>query len=119
MADTQFAARAGIVSEFDRLRATTILVYALYLGAALTGVTAIFGVLLAYGRRHEARGTVFEAHFDSAIELFWIALVGSVVLLPLAFLFGLGLVLAGVLFAWLMTRTLKGLAAALQGVSCG
>jgi uncharacterized membrane protein len=118
MADAQFAVGPGVASEFDQLRAVSVLVYALYLAAALTGVTAIFGVVLAYAKRGGARGTVFEQHLDHAIELFWIALVGGVVLVPLSFLFGLGVVLAGALVIWLLARTVKGLSAAVQGVSC-
>ncbi|HEY1614038.1 MAG TPA: hypothetical protein VGF97_10145 [Rhizomicrobium sp.] len=115
-------ANTGMVLDFGlrrpALQTTCLLVYVLYLGAAFTGVSLIAGAMLAHSSRAHARGTVFEGHFDHAIEMFWIALIGTAVLLPLAFLFGLGLFLEAALAAWLVMRTVDGLARALRHEPC-
>lgn len=65
-----------------RRRAT--IVWALYLGWFLTGVTLIAGIILAYLWRGDAVGTPYESHFRRQITLFWWCLI----------LGGIGLVLA-------------------------
>ena len=88
-------------------RTIAIIVYLLYLAALINGLTAVIGVILAYVKRDEVRGTVYESHFANAIELFWIFLVGMLIAVPLCFvLVGIPLVIA--LYVFVLYRTIKG-----------
>lgn len=65
------------------LRAVLLVVYGLFLLATFNGFTAIAGVILAYVKRDEARGTMWEGHFHNIIQVFWIALAVGVVAITL------------------------------------
>ncbi len=102
------------VSREDSARSVAIIVYLLYLAALINGLTAIIGVILAYVKRDEARGTVYESHFSNAIEVFWVYLVGMLIAVPLCFvLVGIPLVIA--LYIWVLYRTIKGVVRASDG----
>ena len=91
----------AIATREDSARTMAIIVYLLYLAALINGLTAIIGVILAYVKRDESRGTVYESHFSNAIEVFWIYLVGMLVAVPLCFvLIGIPLVIA--LYIWVL-----------------
>jgi uncharacterized membrane protein len=53
--------------------------YVLYLVAFLNGLTAIIGVIIAYIKKSDAAGTVWESHFRSLILVFWVMLAVFVV----------------------------------------
>ncbi len=53
--------------------------YGLFLFACVNGITAIVGVVIAYIKRDEARGTVYESHFANMITTFWVSLALMVV----------------------------------------
>jgi len=56
------------------LRLVSALVYGLFLFSIVThGLTALVGVVIAYVKRSDARGTVFESHFSNAITVFWVS----------------------------------------------
>lgn len=76
------------------------IVWALYLGWFLAGITLLAGVFLAYWWRGDAVGTPYESHFRRQITLFWQGLilggiglvlsligVGFLILAPLALYF--------------------------------
>lgn len=65
------------------LRTILLVVYGLFLLAMFNGMTAIAGVILAYIKRDEARGTPWEGHFRNIIHVFWIALAVAVVAIAL------------------------------------
>ncbi|MDE2462448.1 MAG: DUF4870 domain-containing protein [Alphaproteobacteria bacterium] len=98
----------------DSARTVAIIVYLLYLAALVNGVTAFIGVVLAYVKRDDARGSVYESHFSNAIELFWIFLIGMVIVIPLCFI-GIGFILWGLLYLYVIFRTVKGLLRASEG----
>ena len=103
-----------VATREDSARTIAIIVYLLYLAALINGLTAIIGVILAYVKRDEARGTVYESHFTNAIEVFWIFLVGMLVAVPLCFIvIGVPLVIA--LYIWVLYRTIKGVVRASDG----
>ena len=54
------------------LRTTVMICYVLYLLAFITGLTALVGVIIAYIKKPDARGTVWESHFRSLIVVFWV-----------------------------------------------
>lgn len=103
------------VSREDSARTATIIVYLLYLAALVNGITAIIGVVLAYVKRDDVRGTIYEGHFSNAIEVFWVYLVGMLIAVPLCFvLVGIPLVIA--LYIWVLFRVIKGLVRAMDGL---
>ncbi len=96
------------------MRTLAIVVYGLYIGALFTGGTAgLIGVILAYIQRNEARGTVWESHFENAIRAFWIWFIIMVVGVVTAW-FLVGFVVMAGAFAYFLYRTIKGLIAALD-----
>lgn len=103
-----------VASREDSARTVAIIVYLLYLAALINGLTAIIGVILAYVKRDDARGTVYESHFSNAIEVFWIFLIGMLIAVPLCFVvIGVPLVIA--LYVWVLFRTIKGVVRASDG----
>ncbi|MBI3676668.1 MAG: hypothetical protein HY243_08635 [Proteobacteria bacterium] len=117
------------------LRIVALIAYGLFLAAAMNGFTAVVGLVLAYVKRGDARGTIYESHFENLITVFWVSLVIAV-LLACALLFGVfglamslskgypGLALFWlpaayfgwiVLAVWYLYRTVKGLVRAIDG----
>ena len=103
-----------VAAREDSARTITIIVYLLYLAALINGITAVIGVILAYVKRDEARGTIYESHFTNAIELFWIFLIGMLISVPLCFVV-IGFFLIAALYVWVLFRTIKGLVRASDG----
>jgi uncharacterized membrane protein len=90
------------------VRTLVIVCYALYLLGILNGLTTLIGVIIAYVKREDARGTVWASHFDNLIVTFWVSLVvGLVGLLTVFFL--IGFVFWAVLFVWYLYRCIRGL----------
>ncbi len=82
------------------IRRRAQIVWALYLGSFLAGVTLLIGIVLAYLWRGDAVGTPYESHFRRQITLFWWSLIlsgigvilalvgiGFLILVPLAIYF--------------------------------
>lgn len=104
----------GLQSREESARTISIIVYLLYLAALANGLTAIVGVILAYIKRDDVRGTVYESHFANAIEIFWVYIVGMLIAVPLCFII-IGIPLVVVLYIWVLFRTIKGLVRASDG----
>jgi uncharacterized membrane protein len=101
------AAAGKTAEELAGLKNIAMVVYALQALSFLGGVTAIIGIVINYVKREDARGTLYESHFDWQIRSFWWGLLWSVVGVILIF------VLVGffVLFAtwvWMIYRVVKG-----------
>ena len=62
-------------TERSDLRTIALISYGLFLLALANGVTVIAGVILAYIKRDEARGTIWEGHFRNLIRVFWIGVI--------------------------------------------
>src|SRR6266481_9002064 len=56
------------------LRSLAMLCYVLFLVLFFNGLTAIVGVIIAYIKRHDAAGTIWQSHFDNLILVFWVML---------------------------------------------
>ncbi len=91
-----------------------IAVWALYLGSAITGITGLIGLIIAYVKRDDLSGTIYELHVTSAIRTFWIGLVASLIGVALSFL-GVGLLIIVVAGIWGLFRTVRGLIKAIDG----
>jgi len=125
----------------DDLRAILIIAYSLLVLATFNGLTAIAAVVLAYIKRDAARGTPWESHFRNIIQVFWIAVIVTLLALALALpVFGglayalittdghpppaaigsavllVPVFLAGgtIFFVWFVYRTLRGLIHAIE-----
>jgi uncharacterized membrane protein len=73
MSDVQTPTSKPIESD---MRLMAALVYGLFLFSIPThGLTALIGVIVAYVKRSDARGTIYESHFGNAITVFWVTLV--------------------------------------------
>ncbi len=107
MADSQD--RAYVPGEGADLRTYTIIIYGLYLASFPTvGFSTVIGVILAYVKQQDVRGTIYESHFRNVIDMFWVALaVGVVGLVTLVL--GIGFFILFGLFIWYYYRAIKGL----------
>jgi len=65
-------------SQQSGLRTTAMICYGLYLLGFFTGFTAIIGVIIAYIKKSDAVGTVWESHFRNLILVFWVMLAAFV-----------------------------------------
>jgi uncharacterized membrane protein len=96
------------------LRPWTIAIWALYLASLISFFTAIPAVIIAYAKRQEAAGTIYESHMTYAIRTFWIGLiVGFIGGILMMVMIGLLVVLG--LLVWLLIRYIRGLACAIGG----
>lgn len=92
-----------------------LIVYCLYLAAVFSaGLAGIAGVIVAYIKRGEARGTIWESHFDNQIGAFWVWFALFVVGVMTWWMLGLGFVLIGLAFLFFLYRTVKGLILAIN-----
>lgn len=62
--------------QFDFNRPTIVALC--YLASAVTGVSALVGLVLAYIWRGERPGDWTESHFEYLINTFWISVVGGI-----------------------------------------
>lgn len=109
MASTAQPAVAGLDS-----RGLSIVIYGLYLAAVFTcGLAGIAGVILAYIKRDEVRGTIWDSHFENIISAFWVwvmIMAAGIVLAPVL----IGFAVMAVAFVYFLYRTIKGLIAAIE-----
>jgi uncharacterized membrane protein len=95
-------------------RTMAIVAYVLFLvGLPTLHLATIAGVILGYVQRDEARGTVWQSHFDAIISTFWISLAVGIVSGILC-LIGIGFVMLGILVLWFLYRTIRGLVHAID-----
>lgn len=91
----------------------TIVIWALYIGGFVTGISSIVGIILAYVKRAEMVGTPFESHITSAIRTFWIALIAGVIGVVLLVV-AIGFVILIAVAIWTLYRSVRGLVLALD-----
>ncbi|MGA7674007.1 MAG: hypothetical protein WCA78_03055 [Rhizomicrobium sp.] len=100
--------------DADSMRMLAIIAYGLFLvGWPTLHLATIAAVIIAYVQRGEARGTIWQSHFDNVIHTFWIALVVGVVAIPLCFVV-VGFFILGFLIVWFLYRTIRGLVRAIE-----
>jgi uncharacterized membrane protein len=118
----------------NEARIAALIGYALFILAVANGITAIAGVVLAYIKRADGRGTVWESHFTNMIRVFWVSVLASVLLIGVV-VFGVADLLATInqaphialiaavpliwlfavaFFVWYLYRTVRGLLRALE-----
>lgn len=103
----------AVVSDENRTMA--LIVYGLFLITLFSGgLAGIAGVIVAYVKRGEAHGTIWESHFDNQISTFWATFALAILGVLTTVVFGLGLLILGAAFVWFLYRTIKGLVAAIE-----
>lgn len=93
--------------ELADLKTVTQVVYALQALAFLWGITAIVGIVINYVKRDDARGTLYENHFDWQIRTFWWGLLWGVIGVVLSLVF-VGIFVLIAVWIWMIYRVVKG-----------
>ncbi|GAB4481803.1 MAG: membrane protein [Burkholderiaceae bacterium] len=91
----------------QKTKNVAFVVYVLYALSFLWGVTAIAGVIIAYVKRDDVRGTWLESHFGWQIRTFWWGLLWTVVGVVLV-LAGVGFLILLAVWIWTIYRVVKG-----------
>jgi uncharacterized membrane protein len=100
-------AAAKSPEELAGLKNIALVVYILQALSFLWGVTAIVGVIINYVKRDDARGTIYESHFDWQIRTFWWGLLWAVIGVVLAIAL-VGFAILFVAWIWAIYRVVKG-----------
>lgn len=69
---------SGFQAPTNEQKNLMYITYGLYAAGILIGLTAIVGVILAYLKRDEMKGTVYYDHMQFLIRTFWVSLIGTV-----------------------------------------
>lgn len=91
----------------QKTKNVALVVYVLYALSFLYGITAIAGVVIAYIKRDDVRGTWLESHFAWQIRTFWWGLLWTVVGVVLA-LVAVGFLILLAVWIWAIYRVVKG-----------
>lgn len=92
----------------------THVTYALYaLGLLTAGLIAVAGLILAYVKADDARGTYIQSHFSWLIRTFWWGLLwATLTWIFVIVTFGIGIFVAwipwGITWIWFAYRIIKG-----------
>ena len=81
----------------------TLAVYILY----LVGF-GLVGVILAYVKRYDLRGTIWESHLNFAIRTFWLGALGIIAGIVLTLVL-IGIIILWAVGLWLLVRVVFGL----------
>ena len=82
-------------------------VYGLYAIGYVTGITYIIGLILAYVKRSDARGTWVESHYTWQIRTFWYSLLLTVIGV-LLYIIIIGWAILAMVAVWGIYRLVKG-----------
>jgi uncharacterized membrane protein len=105
---------SGVAAPSESLVQLTHVTYALYaLGLLTAGVIAIAGLILAYIKLDDAKGTYIESHMRWLIRTFWWGLGWTLLVWLFVILtIGIGLIVAwifwGIIWIWFAYRIIKG-----------
>lgn len=84
-----------------------MVIYGLYALAALTAFSSVIGVIVAYVKRDDMRGTLYECHISYLIKTFWISAIGYFIG-ALTMFIGIGLVVLFLVSIWFIYRVVAG-----------
>src|SRR5690554_1707752 len=86
------------------MRTYSMIVYGLYaLGLFLGGLPTLIGLIMAYLKRNEFRGTIYHGHMTLLIRTFWYSLVVSFLGAVLALIY-IGYVILFAVGVWYIYR---------------
>ncbi|MDG6247742.1 hypothetical protein GNY91_09815 [Glaesserella parasuis] len=98
-----------ITETKDPFKTIALVAYGCFvLGLFLGGFPSLVGVIIAYMKRQETEGTIYQEHFRYLIKTFWVGLIGAV-LGTLTLFFGIGLIILVVFSIWYAIRVVYGL----------
>ncbi|MDR3518978.1 MAG: hypothetical protein P4M00_24525 [Azospirillaceae bacterium] len=100
-------ASSAEAQRVDAIRNITMITYILYGIGIFIGITSIIGIIIAYLRRAESAGTIYQSHFTWLIRTFWIGLVigfVGIVTSPI----GIGFFVLLAIEIWVIFRIVKG-----------
>ena len=80
----------------------------LYLGAFVTGITGLVGVVLAYIWKGEQQEAWLESHYTYLIRTFWIGLIASLIAMVLSFVV-IGIFMFPLIAIWMGVRSVLSL----------
>ena len=100
--------------ELQALKNVTLVVYGLQALSFFFGGPALIGLIINYVKRDDARGTLYESHFNWQIRSFWWGLLWLVVGGVLVFV-GVGLIILFVSWVWMIYRVVKGWLKLIEG----
>jgi uncharacterized membrane protein len=97
----------GYIIEDDsaKSRDLVVVIHALNLLSCFVGLTGLVAIIIAYLKRGEMAGSIWEGHMTFAIRTFWIGLAGSLIGVMLAFI-GIGFLILAAIFIWYLVRTI-------------
>lgn len=111
---TDISSAQPVASADESARGTAIISYVLFLiGWPTFHLATIVGLILAYVKRGEVRGTIWESHFDNLINTFWATLALGI-LFGIMCIFIIGIPLLFALAIWFLYRSIKGLVRAID-----
>jgi uncharacterized membrane protein len=86
-------------------RDLVVIVHALNLCSCFVGFTGLVAIIIAYLKRDEMAGSIWEGHMTFAIRTFWIGLLAGFIGGLLTFI-GIGLLILLAVFLWYLVRTI-------------
>lgn len=98
----------------DSMKTTVLVVHGLNALGMLTVFTPLIGVILAYIKRSDAKGTIYESHLEYAIRTFWIGVGLIVAGIVLTFVL-VGAIILVLSTVWYLIRIVRAFVAALDG----
>lgn len=94
-------------------RDMAIIVHALNLLSCFIGLTGLVAIIIAYLKRGEMAGSIWEGHMTFAIRTFWIGLLAGFIGGLLTFI-GIGFLILLALIVWYLVRTIFALLKAIE-----
>lgn len=88
-------------------RATLMLTYIAYVIGIFTGVGSIVGIIIAYLKKDDVRGSWMESHYAWLITTFWYTLIGGIIGFLLSFVI-IGIPILFAVGIWYIYRCIKG-----------
>ena len=82
------------------------IVYILYALSFIFGITYIAGVIVAYIKRPEVKGTWLESHYTWQIKTFWYSIIGFAIGFVLLIVF-IGMFVMLAVSIWVIYRIIK------------
>lgn len=99
------------VSEMNEKEAAaktlTAVIYALYAGGFLIGISAIVAIIINYVKKQDVAGSWLESHFRWQTRTFWFGLLWNLLALT-TFFIGIGIAVFAANFIWIIYRLVKG-----------
>lgn len=98
-----------VVSSSSDPKSHALISYVLMIIGLFTAIPLFIGAIWAMFTRSDAKGTIYHSHYTNAIRTFWWSLLWTVIG-GLLLVIAIGWVVLGVVWLWVLYRTVYGLA---------